>query len=254
MKQCPQCGSIYSDDTLNFCLTDRSGLVPFAENEDTPTVIRDHRAAPETHIITDRTTVQETSIVTGGVSPIFKYLALGLTAVILLMAIGAFAAWSFLRSGSGQTTAAANTAEPTPETAARQATIENRNTANENTSTNKSSAKSPTPSPQPSATPDETKSGDDDTPPPDPGTGRIAFKKGSDSKVFSGMVTDRRSYVLRTMSGQRLSASVRSPDGCVTLDGSGTSVEFTTPSGDVSLRVVNGCDKPSPFTLSVTVR
>ena len=255
MKQCPQCGSIYSDDTLNFCLTDRTSLVPFAEIDDTPTVIHDYPAAPETNIIPDRDTIAATRSVpvSSGVSPVIKYLAIALGASILLLAIGGFAAWSLLRSASDQTTATANNVEPTPAMAARQATNENKN-SDANSSTNNNTERSPTPRPEPSSTPEGDTVADDETPPPDPGTGRIAFRKGTDSKVFSGMVTDRRSYVLRTMSGQRLSASVRSPDGCASLDGRGSSVQFTTPSGDVNLTVVNGCDKPSPFTLSVTVR
>lgn len=37
MKQCPECRLVYSDDTLNFCLDDGSGLVKIVEGDDSPT-------------------------------------------------------------------------------------------------------------------------------------------------------------------------------------------------------------------------
>ena len=41
MKQCPKCRSIYSDDTLNYCLDDGSRLTRVATGDDRPTAIFD---------------------------------------------------------------------------------------------------------------------------------------------------------------------------------------------------------------------
>jgi hypothetical protein len=261
MKQCPQCGSIYSDDTLNFCLTDRSSLVPVGDVDDAQTVIRERSAAPRTEVFHEPSpTIADTSAfpVSAGVSPVFKYLAIGLGLVLLLLTIGGFAAWSLLRSRSEQTVMA-NGANATPAIGARPVTTDNKNAANDNSnsnsSANKNAERSPTPTPAVSPTPNNDEEDPEDAPPPpDPGEGRINFKKGTDSKVFRGMVSNQRSYVLRTMSGQQLSASVSSPNRCVTFEGGSRSVSFATPSGDVGLTVFNSCDKPSAFTLSVRVR
>jgi hypothetical protein len=199
------------------------------------------------------------ALATGGVSPAFKYAAIGLGALVLLLAIGGFAAWSLMKSRQDQTANNSNSTNQSPAIAGRQAQTEPRNTSNENTTngnTSPTGIPERSPTPKPTATPErqETDDSDSEDRPPDPGTGRITFQKGSDSKVFRGMVSDKRSYVLRTMSGQRLSARVNSPDGCVSFEGGAGSVGFTTPSGDVSLTVFNKCDEPSSFTLSVTVR
>jgi hypothetical protein len=126
MKQCPQCGSIYSDDTLNFCLTDRSSLVPVGDVDDAQTVIRERSAAPRTEVFHEPSpTIADTSAfpVSAGVSPVFKYLAIGLGLVLLLLTIGGFAAWSLLRSRSEQTVMA-NGANATPAVGARPVTAD----------------------------------------------------------------------------------------------------------------------------------
>ena len=260
MKQCPQCGSIYTDESLNFCLTDRANLVSVGDADDAQTVIRDRPAAQETAVIQGpATTVAETHELreASGVSPVFKYLAIGLGLFLVLLTIGGFAAWSLLRSRSEQTTSMANASNATPAVGARPVTTDNKNTpnSNSNTSDNKNAERSPTPTPagSPGRATDQEPA-DDEPPPPDPAEGRINFKKGTDNKVFRGMVSNQRSYVLRTMSGQQLSASVSSPNRCVTFEGGSGSVSMTTPSGDVSLTVFNSCDEPSSFTLSVKVR
>src|SRR3954471_18388114 len=107
MKQCPQCGSMYSDDSLNYCLTDRAPLVPATISEEVPTVIRDYSAAPETKVIK----------VEKGVSPIFKYLAVGLGILLLLLTGAGLAAWSLWNSRSEQTEQTSNAATPMSGTA-----------------------------------------------------------------------------------------------------------------------------------------
>src|SRR6476620_3257759 len=102
MKQCPQCGSTYSDDTLNYCLTDRTSLVPGSEAEDEATVIRDYPSAAATQAIQAEP----------GVSPLFKYLAIGLGVLLLLLAGAGLAAWSFWNSRSEQTQLTTKAAPP----------------------------------------------------------------------------------------------------------------------------------------------
>jgi hypothetical protein len=190
-----------------------------------------------------------------GVSPLFKYLAIGLGLFLLLITIGGLAAWSLMRSRADQTAVTGNGVNPTPAIGGRQSSPEPKNSnENANAAGNRNAERSPSPTPVGSPTPDTPADARDDERPPDPATGRINFSKGADSKVFRGMVSDKRSYVLRTMSGQQLSATVSSPNHCVTFEGGSGSVSFTTPSGDVGLTVFNECDDPSAFTLTVKVR
>jgi len=88
----------------------------------------------------------------------------------------------------------------------------------------------------------------------DPGTARINFRRGSVGETVSGTVGRSRSYVLRTLPGQYLSASIRSAGGCVIFSGGSSNTGFTTGGGDARLTVQNTCDQPSNFSLSVTVR
>lgn len=241
MKQCPQCGSTYSDDTLNYCLTDRTSLVPVEVPDEETTVIRPQSAARETQVLAAEP----------GVSPVFKYLAIGFGIFLLLLAGAGLAAWSFWNSRSDQT-AQQTLNVPTPEGG----TAASRTPTNSNKETNRGESSTPVPSPSATRTAVADVSPTPAPKPPasDPGTGRISFKKGSTSQTMSGTLVHDRSFVLRTMAGQTLNARVSSRDGCVEFDGGGNSVGFTTPNGDVSLNLVNTCDEPAPFTMNVSVR
>ena len=240
MKQCPQCGSTYSDDTLNFCLTDRTSLVSVPETDGEDTVVRDYPVGETTRVASAGP----------GVSPLFKYLAIGLGVLLLLLAGAGLAAWSFWNSRSELSQQTSNAASPAVGSGAARAAS---NTGNAVNSANKDREVSETPSavktPVPSATQPPSEAAHKDA-----GTGRITFNRGSVSKTMSGTLVHDRTFVLRTMSGQSLSAKVTSKDGCVEFDAGGNSVSFATPNGDVSLNLTNTCDDPAPFNMTVTVR
>jgi len=220
---------MYSDDSLNYCLTDRASLVAMVTSEDVPTVIRDYSAAPETKVIR----------VERGVSPIFKYLAVGFGILLLLLAGAGLAAWSLWSSHPEQTEQTMNAATPISGTAPSRNSVKDPDRV-----------ETPTPPNTPASSPTVSK----DTAKNDPGMARITFKKGSVSQSVSGTVVHKRSFVLRTMAGQSLRASVSSSSSCVEFSDGGDTVEFATPSGDVSLDLKNICGEPAPFTLRVTVR
>jgi cytoskeletal protein RodZ len=234
MKQCPQCGSIYSDDTLNYCLTDRASLVPASMGQDTPTVVREYPVAPQTQVINSAS----------GVSPVFKYVAVGLVVLLLMLAGAGLAAWMFWNSRTEQTQVP--NASPTPAAG----TTPSR-TPSANAVVKSDNKAEPSPTKAPAASPTVPVK---DIPENDPGTGRITFRKGSVSQTVSGTAVHSRSFVLRTMAGQSLRATVTSARGCVEFDAGGSSVEFTTPSGDVSLDLRNTCGEPVAFSMTVTVR
>ena len=241
MKECPQCGSTYSDDTLNFCLTDRTSLVSVPKPEGEDTVVRDYPAAETTRVV---------RVEPGGVAPLFKYLAIGLGVLLLLLAGAGIAAWSFWNSRSDQLQQTSNAAPPAIGSGVARGAGTTANTVN---SANKDREVSETPpaakTPAPSPTPPES-----DAPQKDAGSGRITFNRGSVSKSMSGTIVHNRTFVLRTMAGQSLTARVSSKDGCVEFDAGGNSVSFATPNGDVSLNLTNTCDDPTQFSMTVTVR
>jgi hypothetical protein len=83
---------------------------------------------------------------------------------------------------------------------------------------------------------------------------RITFRKGSVEETISGSVLTERSFVLRARSGQYLSASVGSNNGCVVFKNGSTSTSYTTSGGDNRLSLVNNCGGQANFNLTVNVR
>ena len=88
----------------------------------------------------------------------------------------------------------------------------------------------------------------------DPPTARITFHRGSVQETLSGTVVKKRSYVLRTLNGQYLSASITSSGNCVVFSNGTNSESYVTAQGDSNLQVVNNCASPAGFKLTVTVR
>ena len=88
----------------------------------------------------------------------------------------------------------------------------------------------------------------------DPPTARISFHRGSVQETVSGSVIKKRVYVLRTLSGQFLNASLGSSGGCVVFSNGSTGISYTTDAGDSSLVVVNKCPSPTSFRLTVSVQ
>ena len=249
---CPQCGRTYADDLI-YCLQDGSALAPepnSAAEPEEPTVVRPPRRAGGAPM-------------TSGMGPAGRSAgwvkwAIPAALLLLLAAAAAVAAILFLRpmlSPSSDEQAAAPTATP----AGRQRPAEDR-----------PAFPSPTPTPSKTETPaitevprenrntDESEEQDDETGGDerfsDPGPSRITFRRGADGETVTGRISRERSFLLYTMAGQRLSARVQSGAGCVEFAGGGTSTGFSTSQGDSRVRIVNNCDRPARFTLSVTVR
>lgn len=111
MKRCSQCQQVYSDDNLNFCLSDGAALVAvYNSSEETVAIASpsvQQLANQPTRLLAQQPSVQPPSqqeqqpvpIVRQGVSPVFAYLSIGL---IALIAGGAIVGWMKSGSGGGQ--------------------------------------------------------------------------------------------------------------------------------------------------------
>jgi hypothetical protein len=257
MKRCPRCSQVYADD-MSFCLSDGTPLVdlqadpeatvvsPRANETDQPTFVRSHadletvvRPAPKTAIWP-------------------KVLLAGIVLLFGALGVGGIALWLFWpREVVVVVQNNANTPVQTPITASPSPT----RTISNNASDPNLKREQDELDRERKRLEDERRRLDEekrrvDTPPRfnDPGTTRVAFRRGSTGETVSGTVGRQRSFVLRTMAGQYLSASVRSSDGCVTFTDGSSSAGYSTRSADSYLNIRNNCDEPSKFVLSVTVR
>jgi len=88
----------------------------------------------------------------------------------------------------------------------------------------------------------------------DGSTTRIAFGRGAVSATAAGTVKEEATFVLYARAGQRLTAHVTSPGGCVKFEDEDTSLTLETETGDNYLTVVNSCDKPTSMVLSVSIK
>ncbi len=232
MKRCATCNKTYTDD-LMFCLSDGTPLIGLRDDFEQPTAIRPSPV--------------------GGSSSVFKYLAAALASLLVLVVIAAAALAWILWSRNGSTAnAPANTSVVTAP-----------NTGSDNPNANRTQLKEQEEELERERRrlADERKKLDDDkrlqTEPQrftDPRTARISFRRGAVGETVSGKVSRSRSYVLRTLAGQYLSASVRSDGACVVFDSGSTTTEFTTGRGDTYLTLQNNCDNPTSFTISLSVR
>lgn len=256
MKRCPQCSHVYTDD-LSFCLSDGTPLIGLLEDQDRPTVVRsgDRSAA-----------ASQTG--SGLWLKVLAVLAVLFFGFLVLAGIAAWVFWPVPTVSNTNNNIGSNLASVTPTPV---------------------STATPLPSPSPTIASSTDINADDlkrqqdeldrerkrleeerrrleeekqrppatPRPPPrfnDPGTTRITFRRGSVGHTVSSTVARQRSFVLRTLNGQYLSASVSSPGGCVTFRGGGSSTGFATRQGDSFLYLTNNCSDPSRFRLSVTVR
>jgi hypothetical protein len=243
MKRCPQCRQTFSDDYL-YCLADGTPLTYISDSPEETTVVRPSPPAQP-----------PAQIVRQGVSPVFAYLAIGLLAFVVG---GAFVLW--LKSGTnlspaamnGSANTASNSAEPASnkeqdslsrqkaDLQGEQASIEReKQKLADERKTLEAQSKKPleAPTPAPATEP----------------TARITFHKGSVQEMIYGSVASERNYVLRTRSGQYLSASVSSTGGCVVFNNGSTSTTYTTSSGDSSLTLVNNCGARTSFSMTIYV-
>ena len=230
MKTCPQCGKTYPDEYA-FCLSDGAPLPPNQPtfSEEQPTVVRP--AVPRKR---------------RGAGTILLFILAGL----LTLALGAAAGLLYVfwpRQAKNE--AAQTTAPSSPTPAANRPASE------------------PRPTPETQRTPSPTPSPDDDTSttpkppaPPgnensrDPGTARISFRRGRSDETVAGTVNNSRSFVLYAKNGQNLSARIRSDRRCVTFDGGSGRISYPTDEGDNVISIVNNCDSPANFSLSVNIR
>ena len=234
MKRCPHCGQIYTDDLL-YCLQDGNELLPQYIETETPTVVR-----------TPKTTSQRSG------KPYLKYLAIALVALLALGIAGAAGAYFVWTKLSGETDrAVANpTPRPTPSATAQPA----KSPPLQNKEPQTPPANAATPKPRASENTNGSAPDDDGPELVDPSTTRITFRRGRESETVTGYVTANRDFLLRTVSGQNLSARVTSERDCVTFPDGERAVGFVTPQGDSRLTLINNCQSLGRFRLSVTVR
>ena len=83
---------------------------------------------------------------------------------------------------------------------------------------------------------------------------RISFRRGRAEETVTGSVNNFRSFVLYAKDGQDLTARIRSEGRCVTFDGGLSRLSYPTDEGDNELSIVNNCDTPANFTMSVSIR
>ena len=84
---------------------------------------------------------------------------------------------------------------------------------------------------------------------------RIRFRQGTTSSSVSGKIAAgaRRQYVLGARSGQNLSATVSSRNGCVVFSNGGTSLSYTTDFGSNFVYLENNCGGATSYTLTVSI-
>ncbi|MGD9560749.1 MAG: hypothetical protein AB7F88_01035 [Pyrinomonadaceae bacterium] len=239
---------------MSFCLSDGTPLVALLDEPDEATVVRSgrsHKAA-------------ETAAGTGiGL----KVLAAAIVLLLGFMVLGGVTLWIFWpRDGvvvTGNGTPNNNSKTPTP-TATRTAepsptqTVEKDDQANIRSQQEELERERKRLEDERRRLEEEKRNPPDTPAPPptfnDPGTTRIKFRRGRVGETVSGTVGRQRSFALRTLAGQYLSSTVRSPGGCVTFTDGGSSTGYPTRTGDSFLTIRNNCDTPSRFSLSVSVR
>jgi len=251
MKNCPQCGTQYSDDSLSFCLQDGTPLV--GSEADTPTVVLGGSEAPVTRRDAVRVPVGDPNMAEGpfnrAAPPVVEkksskiMLAVVGTAVGMLVLFGIIGLAAFIFYRNSQTAGVQNAnVPPNVDIAAI-----NKNSGTPASPARTSAPSSPAPSPASSPASPALSSY--------PATSRLKFAKGSYSTSFTGDINpgDTRSLVLSCRSGQSLSANVSSRSNCVTFRGGGTSLATTTSGGDNYITVSNNCSSVAHFTVNISI-
>jgi hypothetical protein len=234
MKRCPLCGRTFPDE-YSFCLTDGTPLQTFTAAE-APAILGVAPLTEEATVVKERPTVRRSrarGIIIFVLAALLS-LSLGITAAVL------YFFWPRLSSNQPPQIA---TASPTP-------------TASAAASPTPTLTATPTPTASPISTPSPQRT-DEPAPPPepsDPGTTRITFRAGRVHETVSGRVSDQRSFILSARPGQTLSAEIDSEEGCVKFAIGDSAVQYRTRAGDNSLTILNSCDGPARFTLSVSIR
>ena len=226
MKSCPVCHRTFPDE-YSFCLTDGTPLEDVGSLTEEPTVVRSETAKP-----IEKKTRGRTIVIF--VLAALLSLSLGITAAVV------YFFWPRKTTNvtdNRETVAAASpTATVTPAPTERPT--------------------SPTPKPSASAQPSQSPDSGEQFAGSDPGTTRIAFRPGRVVETLSLMINDRRSFVLTARAGQALRAEIADdpPDYCVEFEDESPTVQYRTNAGENYLTVVNTCNHPSRFTLTVSIR
>jgi hypothetical protein len=247
MKRCPQCQQTFLDENL-YCLSDGTLLVPVFDAPEETTVIT-----------TSPFTPQSSQPVRQGVSSMFAYLS---TALLALVVGGAVVLW--VKSDSNVSPYAKNEVALTNSNAIELSPNKNQdllsqqkaNLQNEQESLEKEKQKLADERKKLEA--QKNKSNEpmiyNQTSPQNYPTARIKFRRGSVEETISGNIGSERSFVLNTLSGQYLSASVSSGNDCVVFANGSTNTSNTTSKGDSYLRLKNNCGGGTNFNLTVYVR
>jgi hypothetical protein len=247
MKRCPKCSHVYADD-MSFCLSDGTPLVALLDDPDEPTVVRPLR----------KEAVTQPAAASGLWLKILAAVVVLFFGLIVVAGVAAWILWPrdvvVVPNGNNSnvltpTPTPIRTLTPVPTaTGSGIVDTEREKLEQERTRLEEERRRLEEEKRRPPATPD---------PPPrvnDPGTARISFRRGGIGETVSGLIGRQRSYVLRTLNGQYLSASVHSTDGCVTFTDGGSSTGYPTRSGDSFLHLRNNCSEPVRFRMSVTVK
>jgi len=261
MKRCPRCSQVYSDE-MAFCLSDGTPLVPGSDEPEEPTVVRSSRPASAT-------------AAGPGLGSIIKYLAAGVLLLTILFVLGAAFLWIFwprektLTSVNNISTTNSDALTPTrtpvatpistPFTQVRETPIRDDRKNDLETQQAELERERQRLAEERRRLEEQKRNPVDTTRTEtpsfvDPGTSRITFRRGSVGETVSGTIGNARGFVLRTLGGQYLSATVRSAGGCVVFSGGGASTGFVTGSGDSYLYLRNSCGSPARFSLTVVVR
>ena len=263
MKRCPRCSQVYSDE-MAFCLADGTPLAPGSDEPEEPTVVRSSRSTSPTPAVAGP-----------GFGSIIKYLAAGVLLLIILLVLGAAFLWIFwprdrtIIAANNISTTNSDAVTPTrtpistptstPFVPVRETPIRDDRKNDLETQQAELERERQRLAEERRRLEEQKQNslGTTRTVPPsfvDPGTTRITFRRGSVGETVSGTIGNSRSFVLRTLGGQYLSATVRSAGGCVVFSGGGANTGFVTGSGDSYLYLRNTCGSPARFSLTVVVR
>jgi len=230
MKRCPTCQQTFSDD-ISFCLQDGTPLGSAFDQHEHATVVRGGPVA---------------QYAPPGRSP---FLTCSIIAVLCLVLVGVIGVIIFALTYSSQSVRNAAQSNKDQDAINQQ----NANLRDQQAEIDKQKQEIA----NARKTLDDAKNklnANTGTPVTDPPTARINFHRGSVQETVSGSVIKRRSYVLRTGSGQFLSASLNSAGNCAVFTNNSTDLSYTTSAGDSSLTVVNNCPSPANFSLTVFIR
>lgn len=245
MKRCTKCNQVYADDNLNFCLTDGAPLLVSYDSESTLVLSQPSFNTPSPISLPSQPQPPSRQ----GVSPLFAYLAVGLLALVIG---GSLVFW--LKSDSNTLPVTknegANTSSNKEQDLLRQ---QKEALQDEQASLEKERQRLADERDKLEAQKNKPVETTTYTSVDHP-TARINFRSGSVQETISGVVATKRSYVLRAKSGQYLSASVNSSNGCVVFKGGSTSTSYTTTQGDNQLSLVNTCGGQASFSLTVYIR